>query len=587
MLCSFFSWSQGSNRDQFNEAKKLLNEGKYYSAAVSFELLKFDSDYGRYAVFFKGYAYFKNGTIEKAIAEWEYLNGTYSGWIQNKEVLYWLVIAHFEVKNYSEGLTYLEAYQTKYGDDTFSMNIIDKYFSSLHLEVLTGYYRQFPNNPQIARILAIRLGAAENTAKHRELLAELSLKFNSSNSLFFDKSWLDTSTDTFDIAIVFPFMFDDLTNPNSVIRNKIVIEFYQGMCYGQSLLEAEGINLKFHDFDTNKSREKTNELLPKLQGADLIVGPLYQEQIEMVGAFSKQHKINMINPLTSNVAYVGDNPYAYIFKPSYETVVKSLSKELLSSDTNRNVAIFYSENERDAFSAAVMKKEFESNKHNIIAYRSLDETTSKDLLDELLEIVEEDYTRREADSISKIPGRKVIYGNRHSKANQAPKIAYEEKFLIPKDSIHHVVIASQSNAVINNILSAFASREAQVSIYGYGNWFAERTVNYEILQQLNVKLAISEYVNKESADYERFRDDFISKYYTSPSDFNVQGFEFTMFIGRILNTYGKYFQEGIQEGIQKGVVMEGTWYPGTHDNQIVPIIKMEEFQLKNLNTYEY
>ena len=77
MLCSFFSWSQGSNRDQFNEAKKLLNEGKYYSAAVSFELLKFDSDYGRYAVFFKGYAYFKNGTIEKAIAEWEYLNGTY------------------------------------------------------------------------------------------------------------------------------------------------------------------------------------------------------------------------------------------------------------------------------------------------------------------------------------------------------------------------------------------------------------------------------------------------------------------------------------------------------------------------------
>ena len=141
--------------------------------------------------------------------------------------------------------------------------------------------------------------------------------------------------------------------------------------------------------------------------------------------------------------------------------------------------------------------------------------------------------------------------------------------------------------MINNILSAFASREAQVSIYGYGNWFAERTVNYEILQQLNVKLAISEYVNKESADYERFRDDFISKYYTSPSDFNVQGFEFTMFIGRILNTYGKYFQEGIQEGIQKGVVMEGTWYPGTHDNQIVPIIKMEEFQLKNLNTYEY
>jgi hypothetical protein len=122
-----------------------------------------------------------------------------------------------------------------------------------------------------------------------------------------------------------------------------------------------------------------------------------------------------------------------------------------------------------------------------------------------------------------------------------------------------------------------------VSVYGYGNWFFERTVNYELLQKLNVKLAVDDFIDKESLVYEQFRDDFLSEFHQSPSTYHQLGYEFIMFIGGKLNEHGKYFQNSLNMDLMKGYLMEGNWYPGTRDNQVVPIIEMQDFRLKRLN----
>ena len=110
-------------------------------------------------------------------------------------------------------------------------------------------------------------------------------------------------------------------------------------------------------------------------------------------------------------------------------------------------------------------------------------------------------------------------------------VAYEDKFIFPKDSINHMFIATKSSAVINNLLGALVNRDDNVSVYGYGNWFYERTVNYDLLQKLNVKLAVDDFIAKESTEYDQFRDDFISKFHMSPSSYHALGYEFIMFIG--------------------------------------------------------
>ena len=56
-----------------------------------------------------------------------------------------------------------------------------------------------------------------------------------------------------------------------------------------------------------------------------------------------------------------------------------------------------------------------------------------------------------------------------------------------------------------------------------------------------------------------------------------------MFIGGKLNEYGKYFQNSLNMDLMEGYLMEGNRYPGTRDNQVVPIIEMQDFRLKRLN----
>ena len=218
----------------------------------------------------------------------------------------------------------------------------------------------------------------------------------------------------------------------------------------------------------------------------------------------------------------------------------------------------------------------------------LDESSSKLLLDNWIETNKVYYTKNDADSISEISGRKIIYADKvadYLVDQETGKwlVAYEDKFIFPKDSINHMLIATESSAVINNLLGALVNRDEKVSVYGYGNWFFERTVNYDILQKLNVKLAVDDFIDKESLVYEQFREDFLAEFHQSPSTYHQLGYEFIMFIGGKLNEHGKYFQNSWNMDLMEGCLMEGNWYPGTRDNQVVPIIEMQDFRLKRLN----
>ena len=276
-----------------------------------------------------------------------------------------------------------------------------------------------------------------------------------------------------------------------------------------------------------------------------------------------------------------------MFKPKSKTVALKLAEFVAESDTNKNVAIFY-QNDRDSISGQVYRDFLEEKGFNILGFKHLDENSSKLLLDDWIETKKLYYTKNDADSISEISGRKIIYADKVADYlidQETGKwlVAHEDKFIFPKDSINHMFMATESSTVINNLLGALVNRDEKVSVYGYGNWFFERTVNYELLQKLNVKLAVDDFIDKESLVYEQFRDDFLSEFHQSPSTYHQLGYEFIMFIGGKLNEHGKYFQNSLNMDLMEGYLMEGNWYPGTRDNQVVPIIEMQDFRLKRLN----
>ena len=587
LLNTLMGLGQSNPRDEFNEAKRLMSNQQLRSAMSAFEVLKTDPQLGVYAYFFKGLCYSKNADYNRAIDNWEQIEKKFPNWPEQDEVFYWLTLAYFELNESAAAFNYLDRYNAYARDSEFSSRVINKYCLDLSVTDLLEHNRAHPNYRQLSLILARKLIIEKDLSEYVPIVNQLKSKYNFTNENLINGSLKDEYASSYAIAVTLPFMFDSLGNPNTVIRNKVIIEFYQGMLHGQSVLRSKGIQLNFYDFDTQKSQSTTDTLLPYLNEADLIVGPLYAGPISSVKSLSIKDSINIINPFTNNEEFIEDNPFAFMFKPKSKTVALKLAEFVAESDTNKNVVIFY-QNDRDSISGQVYRDFLEEKGFNILGFKHLDENSSKLLLDDWIETKKVYYTKNEADSISEILGRKIIYADKVADYlidQETGKwlVAYEDKFIFPKDSINHMFIATESSAVINNLLGALVDRDEKVSVYGYGNWFFERTVNYELLQKLNVKLAVDDFIDKESLVYEQFRDDFLSEFHQSPSTYHHLGYEFIMFIGGKLNEYGKYFQNSLNMDLMEGYLMEGNWYPGTRDNQVVPIIEMQDFRLKRLN----
>ncbi len=587
MLNASMSIGQSNPIDDFNEAKSMMFNQQIESAISTFQSLKTNPQLGAYAHFFQGLCYSKNANYEKAIENWEAIEKKYPNWSQKEEVFYWLILSYFELKEYDVAFNFLDSFNAENLDVDFSSRVIDKYCLDLSISDLIDLNNSYPNYRQLSLILVRKLIAAKNLSDHLALINQLKSKYNFTNENLINGNLKNEFASSYAIAVTLPFMFDSLGNPNTVIRNKLIIEFYQGMLYGQSILRTEGIQLDFYDFDTQKSESVTDSLLPLLKEADLIVGPLYAGPISRIKSLSISDSINIINPFTNNEEFIKDNPFGFIFKPKSKTMALKLAEFVAESDTNKNVVVFY-QSKRDSISGQVYLNFLEEKGFNILGFKHLDEISSKFLLDDWIKTKKIYYTKNDADSISKISGRKVIYADKVADYlidQETGKwlVAYEDKFIFPKDSINHMFIATKSSAVINNLLGALVNRDDNISVYGYGNWFFERTVNYDLLQKLNVKLAVDDFIARESTEYDQFRDDFISIFHMSPSLYHALGYEFILFIGGKLNEHGKYFQNSLNMNFTKGHLMQGNWYPGTRDNQVVPIIEMQDFKLKILN----
>ena len=70
----------------------------------------------------------------------------------------------------------------------------------------------------------------------------------------------------------------------------------------------------------------------------------------------------------------------------------------------------------------------------------------------------------------------------------------------------------------------------------------------------------------------------------TPTVYQMIGFETIVQYGRLLNQYGKYFQNGVRDGDTfPGVLFGGLSYGMNNDNQVVPLVRFEKKKLTQIN----
>ncbi|MFK7951355.1 MAG: tetratricopeptide repeat protein, partial [Ekhidna sp.] len=350
LTISISSFAQ-SRQAEYLEAKSQFNLGNYDAAKQAFSSLSEDQFFGSYSSFYFALSSFKQGDAKQATDMWKQILMKSPNWDQNGEVHYWLANSYLVQKKYYEAFQYAD----KLSEENRS-ELLDAHFQKKSNAALSEAYALNPNNATIATYLAKSIAKQPYEKRDHQLLAELSEKFGvpiNGNDL--DLPLI--KKETYSVGVVLPFMFESLEDPQSVLRNTIIFDLYQGMQLAKQDLESKNISIELFPFDTKKSGKETKGIIKNesLKSADVIIGPLYPAPNKEISLFSMENEIAMVNPLSSNSSLIGNNSFSYLMKPSYETQGRMAANFASSTFTkNKKVLIFY-ETERDSLVAEAYK----------------------------------------------------------------------------------------------------------------------------------------------------------------------------------------------------------------------------------------
>jgi LysM repeat protein len=123
------------------------------------------------------------------------------------------------------------------------------------------------------------------------------------------------------------------------------IEMYNGILIAADTLRALGLNVNISAYDIRRDTEPTISLIKsgRLAEADLIIGPVFSNNLSIVSDYAGNLGIPVISPvpLISNSVLTG-NPTLFMTNSSLEVAQKILSKEI-SMNNNSNIVFIHTD----------------------------------------------------------------------------------------------------------------------------------------------------------------------------------------------------------------------------------------------------
>lgn len=577
VLNCFNIQAQNNNQSEYLSGKNYFNSGEYQKAMNHFlKVLDVNekNPFYLYASYFYAISTYEVGKREKGMEAMSGIISTHPKWDKIDEVKVWYGKMLLEDGNLLKGLEVLNNLAEKDNEPIAAQikrSLLPAYDS---IPLLQKAIELNPYDKVLAKYLANTINKQPLVDRKVELMDFLIDSFDLDPADFdlVDKS-VSQMKDTYRVAVMFPFMAENLSTSKGNKGNQFVLDMYQGIKEAAKELNVDGERIKLFAFDTQQDSAATAAILAtgELLEMDMIIGPLYPDPAALVRAYSAAHKINMVNPLSTNSGTIGSNAYSFLMKSTLETRAKKAAKYAVENYENRNATIFYGDKEQDSVFAFTYKRLLEADSFNITwmaASRSA--MASTEILRSLTEVVDLDteYT----------PGK--VYISNTIKV----KVSEDDSLVMTRDTIGHIMVASSDNLLVSNVLSAMDTRRDSIPVLGFDDWLNMNQMSFEQLQRMKVVMIGQNYFDFSSPKVASFKNEYRKSYNRIPSRFSYDGYETMRYFGEKLIEYGNYFQYGLYtEALQPGYLYFGFDYSNANDNQVVPLIIMEGLELKMLN----
>ena len=545
-------------RRQYYYAKELFDAGSYNLSMEAFKnLIPYDKNnpYTEYASFYYAISADKQGYPAVAREMLLLVRRLYPEFDQQDEINYWLAKIYFDQHEYFQGLRLLDEIKSaSFEQDMKGMK--RKYLGSVKdVETLLMMQEEHPQDEEVGYALASAITLQPFLERDMQLLNDVITRFSFPREEFMSSlAPVSLKKDTYRVALLFPFLVSTLEPTPKKKKSQFTLDLYEGMKLALDTLKKQGINIELLAYDTERNPDLLKRLLEsdELKSSDLIVGPLSQDESKQVQEFSINNKINVINPVSNNSDFIGENPFALLFQPSYQTIGIKSAEIAAARIRNKNCVVYFGDTPKDSIMAFnFMKRANELGMKIVLAEEHNKETSAK-IITALTTATEKDEFKNAI------------------------------QFSLKKDSIGSIFVASDNPLIYTKVISSVETRNDSTIIIGSENWLSG-DVNYEKFERLHVLLAAPNFTPLNSPAYLDYRRKFIRKHGTFSQEYLSYakvGFEFMMFVGQSLSRNGVYFQQGFTDPKSiSGYLSKGLNFHGARDNQFIPFVYFRNGQM--------
>lgn len=285
-------------------------------------------------------------------------------------------------------------------------------------------------------------------------------------------------------------LYDDNTRLNNI--SEIALDFWMGAKYAIDSLEKLGLRANIHVFDTKGDKETVQSLLEQneLLEADLIIGPFFPANIELVANWVKENNKQLYLPVRSNTNLLQNNPSVHNMVPSEFALLNGLAT-YLAKNHSENKLVLVNDNKTKE------QKEF------FLHALKLNDSTIEIHETELGSSSGRDLTRH-----FDLDGHTLFVS-------------------LAEDAKNIMAFINTLNAAKN---STNRHGEAEVTAVGNRKWMELAALNSYYKNRFQLLTAQPNYLNYETEKVQHFVSEFQQHYKIDASKYVLQGYDISAYI---------------------------------------------------------
>ncbi|MEN2283197.1 amino acid ABC transporter substrate-binding protein [Algoriphagus sp. SE2] len=534
-----FNFAQNIPED-YQKAQTLLNSKNYWEAMPLFREFLDSDKYGNlsnYAAFHIGEAALGANQPAQAITALSLVANKV--WTKSDESKYLLALAYFQNQQKLEALRAIKGIK-KESIKELAENATFENLKNTSASFMVANLQEFKENKGYAAALKAIL-ESQTILSATERAAYYELQGNAGGGMNSVKDMV------LDFVVILPFSTSPSAAASSIDQSSFIFELYQGINFAVNRLKEEGKQVTLHTFDSKRDMNHLADLLkdPVIVKADVIIGPIYPDEVDLVSSFAEASKIPLIHPLSNLGERFENTQYSYLFRPSVASISKGIVEALQNQDWGRKVALGYSGSSRDEQLGMLLKDQLTSAGFSII---DMQQVNSRNVID----FLQRQGIRTGMDSVE-------------LEADQ-------------------LILLTDDPSIAQPTFGLMESVNASVPFLVMDSWIGFNFANYEMLEFPNFHFISNNTPNFEADAMQQFKENFYTKNLTYPSLNATLGRELVYWLSSNMGpTKGFDLRRNLdQASFQQGKVSWGFNFQNSNNNQYVPVFKIDAGEMKPL-----